>query len=251
VLGAPVEIHARFDPPAIAAAEDVRWISLVPTMLARLLDAGTDLGRYSAILVGGGGLSDELRRRSAAAGARIVETYGLTESSGGVVYDGRPLRGVRVRTGEAEAIEIAGPTLMAGYRLDPVATAAAFTADGWLRTRDAGEVDAEGRLRVLGRLDDVIVSGGEKIWPEEVEAALRGHAKVADVAVTGRPDPRWGSRVVAFVVPTDPASPPRLEELRDFAGIRIARFRAPRELVLADHIPRTPTGKVRRSALDP
>ncbi len=249
VLGAPVEIQARFDPVAVAAVENVRWISLVPTMLASLLEAGSDLGGYSAILVGGGPLPDELHRRSAAVGARVVETYGLTESSGGVVYDGRALPGVRVRTGEAGAIEIAGPTLMSGYRLDPVATGAAFTADGWLRTRDAGDVDAEGRLRVFGRLDDVLVSGGEKIWPQEVEEALRSHPKVADVAVTGRPDSRWGSRVVAFVVPTDPASPPGLEELRDFAGVRIARFRAPRELVLAAHLPRTATGKVRRSAL--
>jgi o-succinylbenzoate---CoA ligase len=251
VLGAPVEIQARFDPRRITGAENVRWMSLVPTMLARLLDAGADLARYSAILVGGGPLPDELRRRSAGVGARVVETYGLTESSGGVVYDGRALPGVRVRTGEDEAIEIAGRTLMTGYRSDPAATAAAFTADGWLRTRDAGAVDGEGRLRVLGRLDDVIVSGGEKIWPQEVEEALRSHPKVADVAVTGRPDPRWGSRVVAFVVPTEPASPPGLEELRDFAGLRIARFRAPRELVVVARLPRTPTGKVRRSALAP
>ena len=249
VLGAPVEIHARFDPRAVAAVENVRWISLVPTMLARMLDAGSNLGTYSAILVGGGPLPDELRRRSSAAGARVVETYGLTESSGGVVYDGRALPGVRVRTGDAGAIEIAGPTLMTGYRFDPAATASAFTEDGWLRTRDAGAVDGEGRLRVLGRLDELIVSGGEKIWPQDVEEALGGHPKVAEVAVAGRPDPHWGSRVVAFVVPTDPASPPSLEELRDFAGVRIARFRAPRELVVAAHLPRTPTGKVRRSAL--
>ena len=95
----------------------------------------------------------------------------------------------------------------------------------------------------------MIISGGEKIWPQFVEDALEGHPKVAEVAVAGRPDPRWGSRVVAFVVPTDPASPPSLEELRDFAGVRIARFRAPRELVVAARLPRTPTGKVRRSAL--
>lgn len=250
VLGAPVEIHARFDPRAVAGAENVRCISLVPTMLADLLDAGADLGRYSAILVGGGPFPDELRRRSAAAGARVVETYGLTESSGGVVYDGRPLPGVRVRTGEAGAIEIAGPTLMTGYRFDPAATAAAFSGDGWLRTRDAGALDGEGRLHVLGRLDEVIVSGGEKIWPQEVEEALGSHPKVADVAVAGRPDPRWGSRVVAFVVPTDPASPPSLEEVRDFASLRIARFRAPREVVVVAQLPRTPTGKVRRSALN-
>jgi o-succinylbenzoate---CoA ligase len=249
VLGAPVEIQAGFDARTVAGVANARYVSLVPTMLARLLDAGSDLTAYSAVLVGGGPLPDELRRRAAAAGANVVETYGLTESSGGVVYDGRALPGVTVRTGEAGAIEIAGPTLMTGYRLDPAATAAAFTADGWLRTRDAGAVDGDGRLRVLGRLDEVIISGGEKIWPQDVEDALEGHPKVAEVAVAGRPDPRWGSRVVAFVVPTDPASPPSLEELRDFAGVRIARFRAPRELVVAARLPRTPTGKVRRSAL--
>jgi O-succinylbenzoic acid--CoA ligase len=136
---------------------------------------------------------------------------------------------------------------MLGYRGDAGATWRAFTQDGWLRTDDAGELGAEGRLRVSGRLDDVILSGGEKIWPDEVEHALRSHPKVGEVAVAGRPDEQWGTRVVAFVVPN--GDPPTLEELRDHAGRTLPRYKAPRELVVVAELPRTPLGKVRRAAL--
>jgi acyl-CoA synthetase (AMP-forming)/AMP-acid ligase II len=138
---------------------------------------------------------------------------------------------------------------MEGYRHDPSATAAAFTPDGWLRTGDVGALEGDGRLTVHGRLQDVIRSGGEKVWPEEVERALRDHPKVADVAVTGGPDPEWGQHVAAYVVPADPADPPSLKDLRDYAGDRIARFKAPREIHLVDEIPRTLAGKIRRRDL--
>jgi o-succinylbenzoate---CoA ligase len=137
---------------------------------------------------------------------------------------------------------------MTGYLRDRASTVNAVTTDGWLRTRDAGEID-DGRLRVFGRVDDVVNTGGEKVWPHEVEAALATHAAVADVAVAGRTDPEWGQHVVAFVVPRDPTTPPSLDELRDHVGARIARFKAPRELVLLDALPRTASGKVRRAAL--
>ncbi len=249
LLGAPVTVHRRFDERAVAAEPDLAFTSIVPTMLTRLLDAGVDLARFRAILVGGASLPADLRERAAAAGARVVETYGLTESCGGVVYDGHPLPGVRVRIDEEGGIQLHGPMLMLGYRFDPEGTARAFTADGWLRPGDAGELDARGRLHVIGRIDSLINTGGEKVWPEEVEPVLARHPKVAEVAVGGRLDPLWGQRVVAWVVPRDPTDPPTLRELRDAVAARLPRHKAPRQLVVVDALPRTSAGKVRRSAL--
>jgi O-succinylbenzoic acid--CoA ligase len=250
LLGAPVSVHERFDVEAFERDRNAAFVSLVPTMLVRLLDAGADLARFRAILVGGAALPQALRHRAEDAGANVIETYGLTETCGGVVYDGRPLPGTTVRiVSETHGIEIDGPTLMRGYRLDPAATQAAFTDDGWLRPGDAGWLDDDGRLHVLGRLDDLINSGGEKVWPQEVEIALATHPGVAEVVVAGRPDPEWGQRVVAFVVPTDRDAPPSLAELRDHAAGTIARFKAPHELVVVERFPRTSSGKVVRAAL--
>lgn len=249
LLGAPVVLHEGFDVRGFAAERTTTFTSLVPTMLARLLDAHVDLARYRAILIGGARLPDEQAARGRAAGAHVVETYGLTESFGGVIYDGRPLPGVEMRIDADGGIELHGPTLMLGYRFDAKGSRRAFTDDGWLRPGDAGEIDAEGRLHVIGRFDDRINTGGEKVWPEEVENALRRHPKVRDVGVGGRLDPEWGERVVAFVVPVDPADPPTLEQLRDIAARSLPRYRAPRELVLVDELPRTGSGKLRRVAL--
>ncbi len=249
LLGAPVSVHAGFDPAAIAAEPDAAFVSLVPTMLVRLLDHGVDASRFRAILVGGAHLTPETRDRAEGSGARVIETYGLTESGGGVVYDGFPLPGIQTRIDADGGIELRGPTVMLGYRFDPQATAAAFTADGWLRPGDAGEIDRDGRLHVVGRIDDLINSGGEKVWPREVERVLLDHPKVAEVAVGGRQDPEWGQRVVAWVVPDDPADPPTLEELRAFGAEDLASHKSPRELVLVDELPRTFTGKLRRAAL--
>ncbi len=249
LLGAPVVVHPRFDPHAVALEREVAFTSLVPTMLRRLLDARVPLAGYRGLLVGGAHLPADLRARAEAAGARVVETYGLTESCGGVVYDGLPLPGTGVRMSEEGEIQLRGSTLMRGYRADPEATAAAFTPDGWLRTGDAGELDRAGRLHVIGRADELINTGGEKVWPQQVEAVLAAHPKVAEVAVGARLDPEWGERVVAWVVPADPAEPPSLPELRDAVADRLPRYAAPRELVLVRALPRTPSGKVRRSAL--
>jgi o-succinylbenzoate---CoA ligase len=247
VLGCPLTVHERFDVDAVAAERGSAYTSVAATMLVRLLDAGADLRRFRAILVGGSSMPPGLAERAAAAGAVTVTTYGLTECCGGVVYDGVPLPGVAVHVGGGE-VELGGPTLMRGYRGDPDATAAAL-AGGRLRTGDAGHLDGAGRLRVEGRIGEVIVSGGLKIWPAPLEAVLRDHPAVADVAVTGVPDPVWGERVVALVVPADPALPPTLEELRDHAGARTGRHRAPRELVIVDELPRTALGKLRRGEL--
>jgi O-succinylbenzoic acid--CoA ligase len=202
------------------------------------------------LLVGSAPLEPEVRDAAAGLGARVVETYGLTEACGGVAYDGEPLRGTEFRIAEPEGeIQLRGPTLMEGYRHDPAATAGAFTLDGWLRTADLGALDQDGRLTVHGRSDDVIRSGGENVWPQEVERVLAQHVKVGAVAVAGRPDPDWGQHVAAWVVPVITDDPPTLEELRDHCRERLARFKTPRELFLVHELPKTPTGKVRRGRL--
>jgi O-succinylbenzoic acid--CoA ligase len=222
------------------------FASVVPTQLVRALDAGVDLRGYRALLVGGGGVDAALRSRLDAAGAPCVGTYGLTQSCGGIVYDGTPLPGVSVRIDEGGEIQLGGPTLLRGYR---DGSAAGLTADGWLPTGDAGRLDGDGRLHVHGRLDDLIVTGGENVWPGDVEAALRSHPAVTDCAVFGRPDPSWGQRVVAAVVPRDRAVPPTLEELRDHVGALLGRHQAPRELLLVESLPRTALGKLQRGGL--
>ena len=222
------------------------FVSVVPTQLVRTLDAGVEFRGYRALLVGGGGMDAALRSRLAAAGAPCVVTYGLTQSCGGVVYDGTPLPGVSVRIDEGGEIQPGGPTLLRGYR---DGSAAGLTADGWLPTGDAGRLDGDGRLHVHGRLDDLIVTGGENVWPGDVEAALRSHPAVTDCAVFGRPDPSWGQRVVAAVVPRDRAVPPTLEELRDHVGALLGRHQAPRELLLVESLPRTALGKLQRGGL--
>jgi O-succinylbenzoic acid--CoA ligase len=241
--GAPLLFRT---PGELEAAAGFPFVSVVPTQLARALDAGVDLRGHRALLVGGGGMDAALRSRLDAAGAPCVVTYGLTQSCGGIVYDGTPLPGVAVRIGESGEIQIGGPTLLRGYR---DGTAAGLTPDGWLPTGDAGALDGDGRLHVRGRLDDLIVTGGENVWPGDVEAALRSHPAVADCAVFGRPDPAWGQRVVAAVVPIDRALPPTLGALRDHVGAVLGRHQAPRELILMTSLPRTALGKLRRSGL--
>lgn len=246
LLGAPLSFRTRITPGTVAALPDARFTSIVPTQLTRLLDAGSNLRHFRAILVGGAGMDAALRDRAAAAGVPVVQTYGMTETCGGVVYEGRPLPGVAVRASDNGELLISGPTLMRGYRLDPKATAAAFDADGWLRTGDGGEVDADGTVHVRGKLADVIVSGGEKIWPAEVESALAGHPDVAAVVVSASPDREWGQRVVAQVVPRTASAPPSLESLRSHAAATIARHKLPRELILVESLDRTALGKIRR-----
>ena len=251
VFDTPVSVVERFDAGAFARGRlpPSVHVSLVPTMLHRLVDAFDDLSHLGVLLVGGGDLDPELGRSAAERGGRVVSTYGLTETSGGIAYDGMVFDGTRARIGAGDEIELHGPTLMEGYRLDPAATASAFALDGWLRTGDAGSFDDTGRLGIDGRLDEAIRTGAETVWPQRVEAALADHQKVADVAVAGRPDPEWGAHVVAFVVPAAEGDPPTLEELRDHARERLPGFMAPRALVLVADLPRTVSGKLRRGAL--
>ncbi len=227
-------------------AGDRRYVSVVPTQLRRWLDAEPEaLHAFDAVLVGGAATDPALLERARAAGVRVVTTYGMTETAGGCVYDGLPLSGVGVRI--PEGVELSGPVLALGYRGDPEATAAAF-ADGWFRTRDAGTLDATGRLAVQGRLDDVVVSGGVNVAPQAVEAALRSHPDVADAVVFGRPDEEWGQRVVAAVVPS-PGAAPDLAALRPWVAERLGAPAAPRELHLVDEVPLLHTGKPDRRSL--
>ena len=250
VLGVPVIVHDRFDPARIAqaGADGGACVSLVPAMVTQMVEAEVPLAGLT-MLVGAGGLDPAIGDTVRERGARVVTTYGLTETCGGVVYDGWPLHGTRFRLDPEGGVELKGPTLMEGYRGDPAATGAAFTTDGWLRTGDLGAVSDDERLAVHGRADDLIRTGGEKVWPEEVERVLRAHPKVGDVAVGGAPDARWGSQVVAFVVPALIEEPPDLEELRGWVAGRLERFKAPRRLELVPAIPRTASGKIRRALL--
>ncbi len=240
--GLPVAVLDGFDVAAVTATE-ATLVSLVPTMVRRLREAGVDLGRFHRILLGGGPVAET--------GPNLVATYGMTETWGGVVHDGHPLDGVAVAIGEGDEILLRTPTIMRGYRLAPAQTAAAFTADGWFRTGDAGALEPGGRLRVVDRLRDLVITGGVNVAPSEVEAVLVAHPAVADVCVTGAPDPEWGERVVAHVVPADAAAPPSLAELRAYAGERLSAAKLPREVVLIDAVPRTAGGKSLRRLLAP
>ena len=171
--------------------------------------------------------------------ANVVTTYGLTETGSGVVYDGRPLDGVDVRLADDGEVHLRGPMLLRAYRdgVDPK------DAEGWLPTGDLGALGADGRLVVHGRRGDLVITGGENVWPDAVEAVLAEHPGVAEVVVAGRPDPEWGQRVVAFVVPTADGTPPDLDGLRAWVKERLPAFCAPRELVLVERIPRTALGQ--------
>jgi o-succinylbenzoate---CoA ligase len=256
--GASVSVHAGFDPADVAAAAPQSgFVSLVPTMLRRLLDADLEsVAAFDHILLGGGSIDPALLDRARAAGATVSTTYGMTETWGGIVHNGHPLPGVELRLDTASAdgvgeILVRAPMLMRGYRCCPERTAAAIDADGWYRTGDLGRFDpqAGGRLRIVDRVGDVVNTGGVKVSPTEVERVLAGHPGVADVCVAARPDPDWGQRVVAFIVPAAPADPPVLADLRAFAREHLSPAKLPREVVLVDAIPRTAGGKPLRRLL--
>ncbi len=226
-----------------------RYTSLVPTQLARLLAdaAATDaLAGFDAVLVGGAATSFSLLDQARAAGIRAITTYGMTETCGGCVYDGVPLRGVRVEAGRP--IRIGGAVLARGYRRRPDLTAESF-ARGWFRTSDLGLSGADGRLEVLGRVDDVVVTGGVNVAPAVVEDALRALPGVADAAVFGREDAEWGQRVVAVVVPAAGATLPPLRTLRAQVAARAGAAGAPRELIVVGALPLLTAGKVDRAVL--
>jgi O-succinylbenzoic acid--CoA ligase len=247
-----IVIQPRFDPVAIRAAIDTgaTLTSLVPTTLARLLDEGVNLSTLKAILLGGAAAPASLLDAARAAVAPVVTTYGMSETCGGCVYDGLPLRGVEVTLAADGRIMIGGPTVMVGYRLRPDLDIDALR-DGRLVTGDLGEWDARGRLRVLGRADDVIVTGGEKVAAAALAGVIGSHPLVRDAAVVGRDDPEWGQRVVAVVEPTmaDGADQLSLGELRDWLADRLPAWSLPRALIIVATLPRLASGKVDRLAV--
>jgi o-succinylbenzoate---CoA ligase len=228
LTGTPYVVRERFE-----HATGATLVSLVPAHLQRF-----DVSEFRVVLLGGQAPPTEVP-------AHVVATYGMTETGGGVVYDGLPLDGVEVRVADDGRISLRSPTLLRTYRdgTDPKDPC------GWLDTGDLGALGADGRLTVFGRSGDMIVTGGEKVWPTPVEQALLRHPGVAEVAVAGRPDAEWGQRVVAYVVPRNRAAPPSLETLRAAVKDLLPAYMAPREVVAVDALPRTQLGKVQRKRL--
>lgn len=251
-----LDLSYGFEVPQFVAAthrltRPRRYTALVPTQLTRLLSAGETaldaLRTYDAVLVGGAAAAAGSLADARAAGVRVVTTYGMTETCGGCVYDGVPLDGVAVALHD-DVISLAGPTIAAGYRLDPELTTTAF-AGGWFHTADRGLLDEDGRLVVAGRADDAILTGGLTVDPVEVEAVLVDHPAVAAAAVSSRSDPEWGERLIAVVVPAPDAAPPQLVELRNLVAARLGRAYAPRELLIVESLPTLAAGKTDRSRL--
>jgi O-succinylbenzoic acid--CoA ligase len=236
---------------ADAAAAGCAHVSVVPTQLVRLLGSpggAAALARYRCVLVGGAAAGAAVLGEAREAGVSAVTTYGMSETCGGCVYDGVPLDGVTVRAGRDGRLRIAGPVLMNRYHGRPDLTAAALE-DGELVTSDLGYVGRDGRVVIRGRADDVINTGGHKVVPGEVAAALSDCPGIREVVVVGRPDPEWGERVTAVVVPADPAEPPGLELVRNHVRARLPRYACPSEVVLTEAIPVLPSGKPDLAAL--
>ena len=234
--GTTLTVLPGFDADAVAdaAAAGATLVSLVATALARVDAAG-----FRWIVLGGAAAPPDRPDN-------VVVTYGVTETGSGVVYDGVPLDGVDVAIADDGEIRLRGPMLLRAYRdgtspLDP---------DGWFPTGDLGGWRDDGRLVVHGRRGDLIITGGENVWPDPVERALRRHPGVADVMVTAVPDAEWGHAVMAVVVPADASSPPTLEDLRGTVKEVLPAYCAPRRLQLVAAIPRTALGKPLRRVVD-
>jgi O-succinylbenzoic acid--CoA ligase len=252
IYGTTAVIHDGFDVDRVAESlerDEITVVSLVTTMLTRLLEAGADLSGPRAILIGGGPVPEDPLEEALGRGATVVQTYGLTEACSQVTTlapadarrklgsAGRPLLTTHLRIQDGEIL-VQGPTVAPG-RAD---------ADGWLHTGDLGRIDEEGFLYVDDRMDDLIVTGGENVVPAEVEKVLLRHPEVADAAVVGREDPEWQQAVTAIVVLTDgsEASP---DDLRRHCAESLAGFKVPKRVELAAALPRTPSGKLMRRAL--
>ena len=238
-------LHPRFQTEAVLEelmdpGRHLTLVSLVPTMLARLLDAGLESPptlRWA--LLGGGPIPEALLERAARARVPVAPTYGMTEACSQIATFGWPLSGVELRLAGTER-----EVLVRGPIVSPDAPA----ADGWLHTGDLGAFDEQGRLRITGRRADTIITGGENVAPAEVEAVLLEHPEVADAAVIGRPDPDWGEALVALVV-TLGGQPVDAEALREHCGSRLAPFKVPKTVERVDELPRTVSGKLLRRQL--
>lgn len=253
-----VDLTGGFDPELFAAASiqlfagtSRRYTALVPRQLAALLDAGgaptQALAGYDAVLVGGARAGDDVLARARAAGVQVVTTYGMTETCGGCVYDGVPLEDVKVAVADDGRIRLAGPILASGYRLRPD-LAEAF-ADGWFTTSDLGSLRPDGSLEVIGRADDVAVSGGVNVPLAAVDALVASHPQVAEALTVAADDEQWGERIVVAVVPVSADQPPDLDSIRAHVRRSSPVAYAPKELVVLDALPTLPGGKTDRRGL--
>jgi fatty-acyl-CoA synthase len=219
--------------------------------------AGADLSSLERAVVGGAPMPEALLETWAARGTAIVQGYGLTEAAPNVLclppedavrklgYAGKPYPFVDVRLSAEQELQVSGPNVFPGYWRNPQATAEAFTADGWLRTGDIAECDDEGFYRIKGRLKDMYISGGENVYPAEVEAVLHEHPRVVDAAVVGVADEQWGEVGVAFVV-ADGVSD---DELLEWCRARLARFKVPKSVRFVAEVPRNSLGKIQKQGL--
>lgn len=275
LYGTTVVLHNGFDVTAVRESlrgEGVTVVSLVPTMLNRLLRdgwRGADSPALRLVLLGGAAAAPALLQEAAEAGVPVATTYGLTEAASQVATlppegardkpgsAGRPLLFTQIRILDDSGaplpvrapgeIAVTGPTIMAGYYRDDAATRIAIRND-WLLTGDLGYVDDDGDLWILDRRSDLIVSGGENVYPAEVERVLRAHPAVALACVVGLPHPDWGQQVAAVVVLTDLGAA-TAEELIDHCRARLAGYKRPRRIFFADALPQTASGKVQRRAM--
>jgi o-succinylbenzoate---CoA ligase len=240
-----VLLHDRFDVEAVLdqlmdPGRQVTLVSLVPTMLSRLLDAGLrEPPSLRWALLGGGPIAPALLERSHAANVPVAPSYGMTEGCSQIATFGWPLYGFELRIDPSGELLVRGPAVASG----------ALAPDGWLHTGDVGSLDERGRLTIEGRVADTIVTGGENVAPIEVEAALLEHPAVADAGVLGRADPEWGEAVVAKVVLRPGASAPTQAELRAHCAARLAPFKVPKAIELVAELPRGATGKLLRREL--
>ncbi|MFC6154021.1 AMP-binding protein [Nocardioides yefusunii] len=226
------------------------FTSLVPTQLHRMMDSPDDvaaLAAMDAVLLGGGPVDAGLRARAEAVGIRVVATYGASETAGGCVYDGHPLDGVGVAIDATGRVRLGGPTIFSGY-LDDDALTAETLVDGWYVTNDLGTLDHDGRLKILGRADDVVVSGGVNVPLPAVRTALLTHVDVDQAELAGVDSVEWGTEVVAVVVPAAGRTP-ELDALRNHVAATHPRAWAPRRLVVVDALPLLGNGKVDRTGV--
>jgi O-succinylbenzoic acid--CoA ligase len=243
IYGTTVVLHGRFETEAVLRAlmdpgRRITLVSLVPTMLTRLLDAGlADPPSLRWALLGGGPIAPALVQRALAAGVPVAPTYGMTEACSQIATFGFPLPGVELAIAGDE-VRVRGPIVSAG----------ALAGDGWLHTGDLGRLDERGRLKIVGRRADTIITGGENVAPAEVEATLLEHPDVADAGVHARADAEWGEIVVAKVVTRD-GTAVTPEDLREFCAQRMARFKVPKAIEIVSELPRTGSGKLLRRRL--
>jgi malonyl-CoA/methylmalonyl-CoA synthetase len=242
------------------AQEAATLFFAVPTMLHRLVEhpRAEALRRLRLLVSGSAPLAAALHARlEARCGQRCLERYGMTET-GMLVSNpvdgarvpgsvGFPLPGVELRLAAGGEIEVRGPNVFRGYPDRPDANAEAFTRDGWFRTGDLGALDGEGRLSIVGRAKELVISGGYNVHPREVEEALLAHPDVREAAVVGTPDPEWGERVTAYLVSERALG---LEELRGFLADRLAAYKHPRLVHRVEALPRNALGKLQRHRLE-